>query len=138
MRTHRSKIGLEFVIPLSIILGGIAALFIVNKIWPGLAVILLVIIFVAYTLASTRYTLNGSTLRIRCGLFFDRTIDIPKITSVKTIHNAMSAPAASLDRMEIRYAAHETVLISPVDKTAFLTDLKRINPKIDVDVPGFK
>lgn len=138
MKTYHSKIGQELVIPLAIILGGIGTLFIAAGIWSGVAVIALISIFAGHMMITTCYTLDGTTLRIQCGLLFDRSIDIMSITSVKPLRNAMSAPAASLDRMEIRYNALESVLVSPKEKIGFLTDLKRINPQIHISVPGSK
>lgn len=138
MIVFRSKIGPELVIPITVLLGGIAFLFIVQQIWPGVVIISIVAAFVFYTLLSTRYSVSGATLRIRCGLFFDESIDIANIVSIKEVRNAMSSPAASLDRLEIRLTSNNTILISPADRTGFLKALTTINPRIDVTAARFK
>jgi hypothetical protein len=138
MNVFRSKLGPELVIPIIILLGSLALLFIVQQIWLGVAIIIIVAAFVFHTLFSTRYSVLGATLRIRCGIFFDETIDIVNIVSIKEIRNAMSSPAASLDRLEVRLLSNKTILISPADRTGFLNALTTINPRIDVTVARFK
>jgi hypothetical protein len=138
MIVFRSKVGLELVIPITILLGGIAFLFIVQKIWPGVAIVASVGVFVFYTFVTTRYTVQGNTVRIQCGLFFDETIDINSITAINETRNAISSPAASLDRMEIRLTTNTTILISPANTIGFLNTLQKINPGIVITVKGFK
>jgi hypothetical protein len=46
---------------------------------------------------------------------------------------ALSAPATSFDRLEILYNSFDTVIISPKDKSGFITHMKTINPSIEVD-----
>lgn len=138
MTTYRSKIGLELIIPLSLLFAGLMTVFILNRIWAGLAIILAVEAFVIFTFVSTRYIVRDTSLRIISGFFYDETIDIRTITYISSIRNAMSSPAASLDRMEVRSTSHDAVLISPLDKKGFLNHLLRIHPAIVVRVPEFE
>lgn len=138
MIVFRSKVGPELTIPVFLLLGGIALFFSVQKIWPGVAVICITAAFVFYTLLSIRYTVTSGTLRIQCGFLYDETIDIKNIVSINETRNAMSSPAASLDRLEVRLASNNTILISPADRTGFLNALTLINPDITVTASRFK
>ncbi|MGB5271042.1 MAG: PH domain-containing protein, partial [Eudoraea sp.] len=54
------------------------------------------------------------------------------ITIVSETNSIISAPAASFDRLEIIYNQHNSILISPRDKTEFIEHIKRINPQIEI------
>ncbi len=136
MKTYRSKIGLEIVLPLSLLLGGIMILLAALKLWVAAGIVALTALFAGHLLATTRYTIRGTTLRIVSGFFYDISIDIKTIQSVKKMRNAMSSPAASLDRMEIRYDGLKTVLISPKDKLGFVKHLRSVNPSISAESFG--
>lgn len=135
MTVYRSKIGAELVIPLTVILGGIFRLFLVENILAGMLIISIIILFIGHMFYTTRYFIEKNSLRIVCGFFFDKTIDINQIASIKETNNAVSSPAVSLDRLEIRYHGLETVIVSPKNKSAFIQHLQRINPNIEAGVP---
>ncbi|HEX8378702.1 MAG TPA: hypothetical protein VF602_12870, partial [Pedobacter sp.] len=59
-KTFKSKVGLELVIPLIVILGGISTLFIVKGIWPGLLIVGTVSAFILHTFITTDYTINSN------------------------------------------------------------------------------
>jgi len=80
------------------------------------------IAFLLWILLSTQYCIEGSTLRITSGPFRWK-IPIDSIASVKATRSPLSAPALSLDRLEIRYGRNRTVLVSPQDRTGFLQAL---------------
>jgi hypothetical protein len=71
-----------------------------------------------WLLFSTHYTITPDLLTVRCGPF---SWQIPRaaIHSVGPTRSALSGPALSLDRLEIRYGRGNAVLVSPMDKTAF-------------------
>lgn len=135
MTTYRSKIGLELVIPLGILTGGMLALFIANGVWFGVVTVCSVLLFIGHMFATTRYMVNGTSLRIVCGFFYSNMIDIRTIKSVRSTNNPISSPAASLDRMEIVCSNNERIVISPKDKTGFLNHLRSINPDIAMKDP---
>ncbi|TLP80170.1 PH domain-containing protein [Maribacter sp. ACAM166] len=58
--------------------------------------------------------------------------EIDKIRKISETNNPLSAPAASLDRLEIVYDAYGTILISPKDKSGFIKHITQLNPKIEV------
>jgi len=54
----------------------------------------------------------------------NRKIPLTEIYEVFPTDNAINSPALSLDRLHIRYRSHQfDVLISPLDKQAFIQDL---------------
>lgn len=132
MTTYKTKIGLELIIPLAIIIGGTGILMAYEKIWIGLALIFLVIAFIAYVFLATYYQLDNISLRVKCGIFFDRTINLDTIKEIKETNNPISSPAASLDRLEIRYNTYDAVIISPKEKGAFINNMTGSNPHIKV------
>lgn len=135
MTTYRSKIGLELVIPLGILTGGMLALFIAIGVWFGVIIVCSALLFIGHMFATTRYMVNGTSLRIVCGFFYSNMIDIRTIKSVRSTNNPISSPAASLDRMEIVCSNNERIVISPKDKTGFLNHLRSINPDIVMKDP---
>ncbi|WP_425236631.1 PH domain-containing protein [Ulvibacterium sp.] len=71
------------------------------KEWIGLDIHFLILALVAYTFKSTHYIIYHKVLKIRCGFFFNKTIAIDTIYKISESHNPVSAPAASLDRLEL-------------------------------------
>ncbi len=131
-KTFKSKLGLELIIPISVILVGISVLFIVKGIWPGLLIIVGLSAFIIHTFITTDYTINSNNLQIRSGLFFNKIINIESIRKVAETRVAMSSPAMSIDRLEVFYNKFDSVIISPKDKKEFIKQLKIINDQIEI------
>ncbi|MBN8681123.1 MAG: PH domain-containing protein [Chitinophagales bacterium] len=127
----RSKIGLEILLPVCLIFGVVAyAMLFAGKVsWPGLLIVLCGATFVFYTLWNIIYTIKDGQLHIRCGFFRYPPVSIREIKQVKKTNNPLSAPAASLDRLEIR-VGRQVMLVSPKDKQGFIEALKSVNPEI--------
>jgi len=132
MRTYRSKIGLEIIAPIVIVLGVVAAGMAYNDAWGGGLVILAVAAFIAHVFSTTEYTISGTSLRIKSGVFVDETIDIGRITTVAETRDPTSAPALSLDRLAIAYNARDSIMVSPRERSEFVEHLTRLNPGIVV------
>ena len=130
MKTYKSKSGPELIIPLALILLSVGTIMVVSKIWIGLAVIVLLAVFIVHMFITTLYQVNNRFLKIRCGFFFNEVIDIASIQEIRDTRNFMSAPATSLDRIEIKYLKVYSVIISPHDKSAFIHNLSLLNPLI--------
>lgn len=128
----KSKVGLEIFLPLAFVF-----LFVAIASWSegrGLTVLYLIgpiAAIVFYTLFSTSYRIVEDQLIIRCGFLYRKTIAIADIVSVKPSRNLLSSPAASLDRIEVRYRSRDFVLLSPLDKQGFVRALKEINARIE-------
>jgi hypothetical protein len=75
--------------------------------------------FIASTYNSTRYEVSAREVIARSGPFRWR-VGIESIESIHPSRSALSAPALSLDRLEIRYDGGRTLLVSPKDREGFL------------------
>lgn len=128
--THKSKIGLEILIPAVLILGGGTAVMIINSVWPGLIVCMLVMLFMISIYTGTYYKITDDRwLVIKCGPLHSSRINVDDIEEVKDSNELTNAPALSIDRLEIRYKGGR-ILISPKDKRKFIDDLRKLNSKI--------
>lgn len=132
-KIFKSKIGLEFIIPLIIAFG--AVLFLTTKgemIWLGIAILAPVLLFVVHIFMNTNYTVDGNSLKIKCGFLFNKSIDIQQIKKISETNNPLGSPAVSLDRLEIVYGKFDNVIISPKHKNEFIETIVLLNPDIEV------
>lgn len=74
--------------------------------------------------------LSEKKLLIRA-IFVSKDILVDDIVSIKESKSILSAPAASFDRIAVRYRKSE-VLISPVKRGEFLAGLLQLNPSIHI------
>ena len=100
--------------------------------WTVLMVNLLFLAFVLYLLFNTYYVIDGKVLIIRAGFVVNKKVDIDTISIIAETNSFVSSPAASLDRLNIIYNKHNSVLVSPKDKAGFIAHLTRLNPNITV------
>ncbi len=79
------------------------------------------------------YQIEASVLTIRAG-FLRTGVPISQIVKVQPTWNILSAPALSLDRLEIKYSPDgilsKIAIISPKDKKKFITDLAQRDPDL--------
>ena len=129
---YRSKVGPIVWVPVAVLIGGLFIFYIINHIWDALIVSTLIVGLAVYMIITTYYTITGMVLNIRCGFFYNTDIDISTIKSIVETSTVLSAPALSLDRIEIFYNRYDSVIISPPDKTAFIAALKSINNDIEI------
>jgi hypothetical protein len=89
----------------------------------------LVILPIVYVVGDHGLTIRAGLIRLRVP--WDRLVDIAPSSSVT------SSPAMSLKRLDVRYTkldgTAKHVLISPVDRPAFLNDCAAASPKHKVD-----
>lgn len=90
--------------------------------------------FIVHILFKTEYIIEKNQLKIRMGLFSYRPVDIDKMKDISKTRSVFSSPAASFDRIKIKYGKYEEVMISPKDKTNFIKDLTSINPNIKINI----
>jgi hypothetical protein len=92
----------------------------------------LMIIFglITHMLFNTEYTIEENKLKIKCGFFTYKPIEINEIKEITRSSSIISSPAASFDRIEIKYGKFEEMIISPVDKFEFAKYLTNLNPNI--------
>lgn len=134
MVKYTSKVGLELVIPISILCLGIGGFMAYQGIWIGLGIILLCSLFIIHVFATTIYQMDTDTLRITSGFFFHECIEIKSIRKVSESRNILQSPALSLDRIELIYNRFESILLSPRDKAGFVAELLKRNPTIEVQL----
>ena len=99
--------------------------------WGALIILLVLTYFICDMLLNIRYTIDGTALQLRCG-FFKSTCDIRQIKEISRTRTIESAPAASLDRIRIRFKKGGDVILSPMHKEEFIRHLMSINPDIRV------
>jgi len=92
----------------------------------------LIIIFglITYMFFKTEYTIEENKINIKCGFFTYKPIAINDIKEITKSNNIISSPAASFDRIEIKYGKFEEMIISPKNKFEFAEHLTKLNPKI--------
>ena len=127
---HRSKIGLEIILPTAVILTAVLITMLVNGVWLGLIVTLMVCGLIINICTNTYYKIHeNGVLEIRCGILEHFEIDINSIEWVKPSRDLGNAPALSLDRLQLKHRGG-SVLVSPRNKARFLADLRRFNTRI--------
>ena len=131
-KIYKSKIGIEIKIPILLILSFCFYKTMVTPKIPAITIGVLVFAFIIYTFASIKYIIYNENLNIKGGFFVNEDIDIQSILKIEKTFNILSAPAASLDRIEIKYGQGNSILISPKNKTEFVNELLKINPNIEV------
>lgn len=82
---------------------------------------------------ATYYVVDRGMLTIHGGWLYKRKkIPVASIRKIEETRTFISAPAPSLDRLEIFYNKFDSVVISPEDKAGFIAELTRLNPEIEV------
>ena len=90
----------------------------------------LIFAFILHLFFGTHYTIENNKLKIKCGVFSYKPIEIDKIKEVSKTKNIISSPAPSFDRIEIKYGTFDEIIISPKEKLNFVNDLTIMNPNI--------
>lgn len=86
----------------------------------------------AFVVFPTNYELTPDALKVRSGVI-RTSIPYHEIRQVRASRSWLSAPALSLDRLEIAYGTSRTTLISPRDRAAFLRNLSSHVPGLKID-----
>jgi hypothetical protein len=128
----RSKIAMPLLIILGIVMTGVCITELVSHAWGGLAVNLLGIVLFIHFYTGTYYTITTTQLLVRCGFLVNISMDIAQIKTIAETNSVLSAPALSMDRLEVFYNKYDSVIISPGDKAGFIQALTTINPQIAV------
>ena len=96
-----------------------------------IVITVLLIGMLAVLFFGTKYVIDGDELIIYGGIY-KKKIAINQITSLRPTKNPLSAPAMSLDRIEITYNHMQIALVSPKDKEIFIKKLIEVNPSIQL------
>lgn len=130
--TYKSKIDIGLIFPIFIITFGIGAFIAFLKVWIGLVIIALLLIFIIHMILTTYYIIDGKVLRIKSGIVVNKLVNIDSISKITETNSLESSPANSLDRLELRYNKLERIIISPKDKDGFIKNMSELNPNIEV------
>lgn len=103
--------------------------------WIVLAIMLPIDIVLIWFWFTTGYLIEEDILIVKFGPIKKR-IPIMEIRKIRKTKNPLSAPALSIDRIELLYGSQfGLALISPIDKHVFVSKLLEINPHMDVEEP---
>lgn len=133
-KVYKSKIGIELILILGVTFGAIGITMVMYGDYAPLLINVLIVAFIAYLFWKTEYEISGNNLNVKCSFFVNQDIEISSIRKIKETYNPISAPATSIDRLEIFYNKFDSVLISPKEKLEFINHLKKINPSISVEM----
>lgn len=133
MKTYNSKISIGLVIFL-ITLFSFIGYDIFSESFNFLAILFFIapILFIVYVFTSIKYNIENGIINIKAGFLINKNIEISKIKRIEETNNIISSPAASFDRLEIFYNKFDSIIISPNNKSDFISDLTKINPEIEV------
>ena len=131
MKVYKSKISSGLLIFIYSIIGIDALVMIILKNWIAILILLLLSLFIIHIFRNTWYKIEGNLLHIRSGFIYRSTIKIGDVRRISRTRSFFSAPALSLDRLEILYNKFDSVVISPERQEEFVSELKNINPNIE-------
>lgn len=132
-KTYRSKVDIWIVVVIVLAVGCSVAPFLgEGKPLLGIGIGVSAILVLVGMLRTTRYIVRDEVLVIKSCFLSYGTWCIADIESIRPTHNPLSAPAASLDRLEIRFRDRRTMLVSPHRKQEFIDHLLALNPNIQL------
>lgn len=129
MRTvYRTKVDAWLV---AVIAAAVAFVLAIDASWAGCAVAVFMAALVCCVFC-IRYVVDDGKLTVDMNVLGKAKYDIMSISSITPTKTFLSAPAASLDRLELRFSGRHVspLIISPKDKAGFISHLKSINPGI--------
>lgn len=127
MKVYRSKIDWWLIIVIFIVFCYPMIEGILSKDYIMFSVSFGILSLVFLMFKSIKYKIDGETLKI-----WWTKIDIKSIKKIYSTNNPLSSPALSLDRIAVVYNTYDEILISPKEREAFVQELLKINPKIEV------
>lgn len=118
------------------VVGGIVPLVIGGASWTEMLVVASLLVgmdvLMLWVLYGTGYTITPDRLFIRCGPFAFH-VTLHGIDSITPTRSPWSSPACSLDRLKIVYGlSHQSIMISPADKSGFLAAIVQQCPSLIV------
>jgi hypothetical protein len=129
MKVFQSRIGWE-------LWGAVAVIFIyiliaTGAVWLVTIGLLGIACFFLMMTLRTSYIITADTLIVRCWPFVKIPIPIGSIHRIHDTWNPIASPAASyLGRIEVHYGVGRSCIISPKDKSGFVSELLSKNNSI--------
>ncbi|PIC80192.1 hypothetical protein CSV75_09545 [Sporosarcina sp. P18a] len=81
----------------------------------------------------TGYKVDGELLKLKFGPFKSK-IHINEIKKISRTKSPFTAPALSVDRLEILYGKYDVINISPKNESEFILSLLAVKPNIQIDM----
>jgi hypothetical protein len=134
-QVFRSKFGWELFLPIYLLLILVTSL-ITYDIPPSIerrfakAILVGLQVFILFPFFSTSYHLDGSVLRVHCGVIYRKNFDIRQVKKVEKTNSWISAPAPSLDRILLTFQDGTELVLSPKDQAGFIAALEEVNGSI--------
>ena len=133
-KTYKSKIDVWLVVLFYVMMLLPTILTLIDMFsWTMMALEGLLLVLVSILLFNTKYIIDGEYLYIKCGFLPKEKCSISQMVKIKNTRSIISAPAISLDRIEIKLNNRQRLIISPLDKKGFINHLCLINPNIIVE-----
>ena len=102
-----------------------------NKQWVKIVVLFPIGICLMWIWLKTGYTIKNNSIKIQYGPF-KKYIRIDEVHSIRETKNPFTAPALSMNRIEINYGKYETIQISPKEIILFVNELQKKNSHIQI------
>lgn len=99
---------------------------------PGYIIATLILTLLLWIWFGTGYKVEGEFLKVRYGPFKSK-IKIKEIKNIRRTKSPFTAPALSVDRLEILYSTYDVISISPKSESELIHSLLVINPSIQLD-----
>ena len=96
------------------------------------AILAPVVAFIVWMYRTTDYRIDGTDLFVRSGPMSWK-VELASVRRLRATRSPMSAPALSLDRIEIEYGRHGSVLVSPADKREFIRAITAHAPSVAME-----
>jgi hypothetical protein len=115
--------------------------FLKNGVYDGFYFMSAVLLFcVFFVFRGIHYLISENMLYVKIWFIPVENVDITHIESVERSCNPVAACASSLKRLHLRLKGRSSfsLLISPVREEEFISELKTVNPAIEVSVPDRK
>lgn len=94
--------------------------------WVVIGILSVLVVAETCVLFGIRYVIDGCMLEVNCCGLSREKYDLRNLTEMKPTHSILSAPAASLDRLELRFGKRRFVIVSPYKKNEFVKHIKTI------------
>lgn len=127
-KVYKSKVDTWLVVAIT----GLTLIPVAPLLYSGFSIVVFGIVivtlgFIMALLFSISYIIDGKDLVVKYGFLFSERFHIDDIQSIRSTHTLLSAPAASLDRLELKFR-NGSVVISPKDKRCFIKDIQAVCP----------
>ncbi len=134
---YKSKVDWWVYVLLIITTGGCLSIILWDDYFTGIILAVSMGTLWVFCFMGMKYEIKGNQLGVR-SMYRWTWVPINKISEVKKIRSILAGPAASIDRVSIKFSDRSVlkssmpIEISPKNRDCFIAQLKEINPEIIV------